>query len=170
MNKNKCKTEILTNLWYSLGGQENGVCAENLLRSLNGEREFCVHGSLESKQHRVHVAEVGAKLVNRLGECYRAPADEPEFAAAVMQKLSGVGANLLTERPLNCAMGNCPCRPPCLLPPRCGADARLGRHKPSVARTCRLVRSPDQREPAGSHPIELNLAGNPQAIQETALA
>jgi hypothetical protein len=98
MNKNKCKTEILTNLWYSLGGQENGVCAENLLRSLNGEREFCVHGSLRSKHHRVHVAEVGAKLVNHLGECYRAPADEPEFAAAVMQKLSGVGANLLTER------------------------------------------------------------------------
>jgi len=98
MDKYSRKTDILTNLWHDLGGAKDGITVDRLLRGLNGEREFCVHGNLDPRQFRVLVAEVGANLVNRLGECYRAPADEPGIAAAVMQKLSSLGANLLAEQ------------------------------------------------------------------------
>jgi hypothetical protein len=98
MGKNLRKTENLTNLWHRLGGPDNGVSVEGLLRGLNGERDFCVHGNLDPKRRQVQVAEVGANLVNRLGECYRVPADEPGIAAAVMLKLSSLGEKLLAEQ------------------------------------------------------------------------
>ena len=90
-DKNSRKTELLTNLWYNLGGAENSVTVDSLLKRLNGEREYCVYGELDRKQRTVKVAEVGAHLVNRLGERYRAPNDESSIAAAVMQKLSTLG-------------------------------------------------------------------------------
>ncbi len=95
--KKSRKTDVLTDLWLSLGGGEKSVTVDSLLQRLNGEREFCVHGNLDSKRRTVQVAEVGANLVNRLGECYRAPSDEPGIAAAVMQKLSTLGQNLIAE-------------------------------------------------------------------------
>jgi|GEM_PF-3344163 hypothetical protein len=96
--KNTRKTELLTNLWQSLGGADNGVNVDRLLKSLNGERDYCVYGELDRKQRTVQVAEVGSHLVNRLGERYRAPTDEPGIAAAVMQKLSTLGNRLIAEQ------------------------------------------------------------------------
>ena len=98
MSKNLRKTDILTDLWHSLGGLESGVSVDYLLHGLNGEREFCVHGNLDPRLRQVKVAEVGAKLVNRLGEGRRVPADEPGAAATVMLKLSSLGEILLTEQ------------------------------------------------------------------------
>ena len=97
-DKNSRKTELLTNLWHSLGGAENSVSANSLLKRLNGEREYCVYGELDRKQRTVQVAEVGAHLVNRLGERYRAPNDESGIAAAVMQKLSTLGTRLMADQ------------------------------------------------------------------------
>lgn len=98
MSKNLRKTDILADLWHSLGGLESGVSVDHLLHSLNGEREFCVHGDLDPRRRQVKVAEVGAKLVNRLGEGPLAPAGEPGVAATVMLKLSSLGETLLTEQ------------------------------------------------------------------------
>ncbi len=98
MDKSSRKTEMLTNLWRSMGGAEKSVTVDSLLQRLNGERDFCVHGSLDRRQRTVQVAEVGAILVNRLGESYRAPTDEPGIAAAVMQKLSTLGKHLMAEQ------------------------------------------------------------------------
>lgn len=97
-HKNTRKTEMLTNLWQSLGGGDNAVTVDSLLKSLNGEREYCVYGELNRKQRTVQVAEVGSHLVNRLGERYRAPTDEPGVAAAVMQKLSSLGNRLIADQ------------------------------------------------------------------------
>ena len=97
-HKNTRKTETLTNLWQSLGGADNTVTVDSLLKRLNGEREYCVYGELNRKQRTVQVAEVGSHLVNRLGERYRAPTDEPGIAAAVMQKLSTFGNRLIAEQ------------------------------------------------------------------------
>lgn len=96
-DKNSRKTVMLTDLWQSLGGADNTVTVDSLLKRLNGEREFCVYGELNRKQRTVQVTEVGAHLVNRLGERYRAPTDEPGIAAAVMQKLSTLGNRLMAE-------------------------------------------------------------------------
>ena len=96
--KNSRKTEIFTNLWQSMGGADNSVTVDRLLQRLNGQRDFCVHGKLDCKRRTVEVAEVGAHLVNRLGESYRAPTDEPGIAAAVMQKLSTLGKRLMAEQ------------------------------------------------------------------------
>ena len=96
--KNSRKTEMLTNLWHSLGGAESTVTVDVLLKRLNGKREFCVYGELDRKQRTVQVAEVGSHLVNRLGEVYRAPTDEPGIAAAVMQKLSALGSRLMADQ------------------------------------------------------------------------
>ncbi len=97
IDKNTRKTEMLTNLWKSLGGANNTVTVDSLLKRLNGEREYCIYGELNPKQRTVQVAKVGAHLVNRLGERYRAPADEPGIAADVMQKLSTLGNRLMAE-------------------------------------------------------------------------
>ena len=36
----------------------------SLLKSLNGEREFCLYGELDRKQRTVQVAEVGSEQPN----------------------------------------------------------------------------------------------------------
>ena len=48
-DKNSRKTELLTNLWHSLGGAENSVTVDSLLKRLNGEREYCVYSELDRK-------------------------------------------------------------------------------------------------------------------------
>ncbi len=97
MDKISRKTDLLSDIWLSLGGGEMSVPLDSLLQRLNGEREFCVHGNLDRKRRVGQVAEVGTNLVNRLGESYPALSDEPGVAAAVMQKLSTLGQNLIAE-------------------------------------------------------------------------
>jgi hypothetical protein len=91
------KTDSLTELWHNLGGGSSPVTIDSLLQGLNGERQFCVHGNLDSKRHVVQVAEVGALLVNRLGEGYRAPSGEQGVAEQILKKLSNLGKQLLSE-------------------------------------------------------------------------
>ena len=126
-DKNSRKTELLTILWHSLGGAENSVTVDSLLKRLNGEREYCVYGELDRKQRTVQVAEVGAHLVNRLGERYRAPNDESGIAAAVMQKLSTLGTRLMAEKTAIGARRHCALRTAHSLPRRRRAGTQFGR-------------------------------------------